>query len=92
MASSRFDQVAYLHYQNLLDPPASNWTAAKVDTYSGPPRNYVTQDEGEAIVALAGQITSEWYDTQHAIPVAGADMPADPNWAGVLAALEAPPA
>lgn len=87
MASARFTQVAFNHWCYHQDPPTSTWDDAKVDAYSGPPRNYVTDDEGEAIKATDGIISSSWYDYQHALGVAGIDMPPDPNYSQ-FAAIE----
>lgn len=86
MASTRFAPVADNHYAYVHDA-VGNWNDAKVDVYSGPPRNWITDDEGEAIKATDGEIGPAWYDTQHANGVAGADMPIDPNYGDYMAAV-----
>lgn len=85
MASIRFAPVADNHYAFMHDGTGT-WNDAKVDQYSGPPRNWVTDDEGEAIKATDGEIGPAWYDEQRALGVAGADMPVDPNHGLYLAA------
>lgn len=87
MASIRFSIVANGHY-NFVHDGIGIWTEARVDQYSGSPRNYVTDDEGEAIKATDGEISPNWYDYQHGLGVAGGDMPADPNYGLLLAASE----
>lgn len=85
MASTRFAPVADNHYAYMHDGVGS-WDDAKVDLYSVPPRKWITPDEAAAVKALDGAITPGWYDNQHGLGVAGADMPADPNYGLYLAA------